>query len=503
MKKGKAAAIGFFLLMICCLFPAGETQAATAKRLFSLVVNDGFVEQTIPVYRYTSGNSSYVAAKKSLRTFYVYAGSKSVSVKITGKTALYKKLYKSLTYKKKAALSATTSLNYTVKSRNGKKETFQLKLLRPSMPKVTSLSVSPNSSTGFTPGNYNRMSVKLKTSAKVAVKTYFKITNSNGKLVYTKVLGTKKSASFTDYWDGRPSAKNAAGLSASDYVPAGRYTLTAWLQYQVGGRNKYIKKSVPVTVKGQSSSENGGDKKDEKPANSSFQAKNWNWTVQLSGDDTLDYLAEVVCQQVLTNSMSEVERAKALYTWYGKNIVYKRGSAPSSKDGQKSYMDVTSESAKAAIAAYGKQADAMIAQGRAVVNVKDNLYPTKGYSVSRKISVSTWNLVKRYGDCIVMAGTYETLLRHAGISADLILNTLKSGESPGRHCWNIVKIGGKYYYADANQITNSYETSGHLGYTFFLGGTDTFYQYKLYSTVQTNVTLVKPSQVSKKDCPGK
>ena len=53
MKKGKAAAIGFFLLMICCLFPAGETQAATAKRLFSLVVNDGFVEQTIscvPLY---------------------------------------------------------------------------------------------------------------------------------------------------------------------------------------------------------------------------------------------------------------------------------------------------------------------------------------------------------------------------------------------------------------------------------------------------------------------
>ena len=57
----------------------------------------------------------------------------------------------------------------------------------------------------------------------------------------------------------------------------------------------------------------------------------------LTGDDTLDYLAETICQQVLTNGMSETERARALYTWCGKNLTYRSGSAQAYRQRQELY----------------------------------------------------------------------------------------------------------------------------------------------------------------------
>lgn len=487
MKKKSAGLICMLLLVICCLFPAGEAQAA-AKKLFSLVINDGFVSQTVPVYQFTSGNSTYVAAKKSLRTLPVYAGSKKVTVSIKGKTSLYKKTFKSITYKKKATLSKNTTLKYTLKTRKGKKETFTVKLTRPSMPKITSLTVPST----FTTGGSRRLTVKVRTSAGVAVKATYKVKNSKGKVVYSKTLGTRKSCIYTAFWNGKPSAKNAAGLPTSQYIPAGNYKVMAYLKYTVGGKSKTISKTVKLKVKsGQSQTSSSGSSQN----NTALGTKNWSWKVGLTGDDTLDYLAETICQQVLTNGMSETERARALYTWCGKNLTYRSG-APKLTGSGKNYMDISSSQAKEAIAAYGKQADSLIASGKAAVNVKDNYFKSSGLQKT-KINWGKAAFVKRYGDCLIMSLTYETLCRHAGLTVDIVEND----GSAGHHFWNVVRIGGSYYYADVNQFTESWK-SGNANYGFFLRGTRYCYQYGLYSTVKQNSKYKIAKSVSAADCPG-
>ena len=501
------------LLAVFCLVPTREAQAATAKKLFTITINDGFVSQQVPVYQYTETNGSfYVAAKKTLRTLPVYAGAKTAAISISGKTSLYTSTYKSVTYKKKVTLSSTTSLNLTLKTKGGAKKTMTVKLTRPSMPSISSLSVSPSSGTGFTPGNYSRLSVKLNMKSTVAVRAYYKIKDSKGKVVYQKDLGTRKSTNYTAYWEGKPSQGNQSGLSTSDYVPAGTYKLTAYLQYTVGGKNKYISKTVTVKVKAASSGENGnadnsgtdnGNSNTGSSDSSAFQAANWNWKITLSGDDTLDYMVETICQEVLTNNMSEIQRAKALYSWCDKNLTH----IYTNIDVSASQAKVDQVAASAACVSYAKQADTQIAAGKAVVNWTDGYFGSSEKS-SLKTIKRNWikaGLIQKRGNCLVMASIYQTLLRHAGIEAHIVEND----SSAGHHFWNVVKIGSGYYYTDVDRTTYDSVLSDS-DYTYFLRGTDFFYKEKLYSTVAVNkknssgeYRYAIAKQVSAADCPGR
>ena len=486
MKKKSAGLICMLLLVICCLFPAGEAQAA-AKKLFSLVINDGFVSQTVPVYQFTSGNSTYVAAKKSLRTLPVYAGSKKVTVSIKGKTSLYKKTFKSITYKKKATLSKNTTLKYTLKTRKGKKETFTVKLTRPSMPRSRPLRFFH-----LYHRRFQKTDGKGADICRRGRESHLQGEKQQGESVYSKTLGTRKSCIYTAFWNGKPSAKNAAGLPTSQYIPAGNYKVTAYLKYTVGGKSKTISKTVKLKVKsGQSQTSSSGSSQN----NTALGTKNWSWKVGLTGDDTLDYLAETICQQVLTNGMSETERARALYTWCGKNLTYRSGAAQAYRQ-RKNYMDISAVRPRRPLPPTERQADSLIASGKAAVNVKDNYFKSSGLQKT-KINWGKAAFVKRYGDCLIMSLTYETLCRHAGLTVDIVEND----GSAGHHFWNVVRIGGSYYYADVNQFTESWK-SGNANYGFFLRGTRYCYQYGLYSTVKQNSKYKIAKSVSAADCPG-
>lgn len=504
MKRARTGLLCMLLLAVFCLIPAKSTQAATAKRLFTITINDGFVSQKVPVYQYTeSGGSFTVAAKKTLRTLPVYAGAKTVRISIGSKTSLYKNTYKSVTYKKKATLSGTTSLKLTLKTKAGASKTMTVKLIRPSMPKISSLKTSAST---FTPGNYARLSVKLNMKAGVAVKAYYKVKNSSGKVVYQKILGTRKSTNYTAYWDGRPSKGNAAGLSASDYVPAGTYKLTAYLQYTVGGKNKFISKTVTVKIKRASSGTSGtagGNGAGDSPAggtgvgtatdNPAFRATAWKWKVTLSGDDTLDFMAEQICQQVLTSSMSETERARALFVWCVKNFTY-LGSNINTKTSQ---SQVDQIAASAACVAYAKQADTQIATGKAAVNWTDGYFGSKEGSGMHKTKMG-WTkagLIQKKGNCLVLSCIYQTLLRHAGIEAHIVENPSGSGH----HFWNVVKIGSKYYYCDVNK---GFYDSDPDKKTFFLRGTN--FEDSQWARVRKNESKYAIAQkVSAADCPGR
>ena len=498
MKRIKTGLLCILMLAVFCLVPAKSAQAAAAKKLFTITINDGFVSQKVPVYQYEETNGTvYVAAKKTLRTLPVYAGAKSAKISVSGKTTLYKSTYKSVTYKKKITLSGSTSLQMTLKKKDGTRKTMVMKLTRPSMPKISSLKVSAST---FTPGNYSRMSVKLNMRSSVAVKAYYKIKNSSGKVVYQKDLGTRKSTNYTAYWEGKPSKGNHAGLSTADYVPAGTYKLTAYLQYTVGGKNKYISKTVTVKVKKASAGENtnssaGTDKENAGTASdtSAFKATAWNWKIILSGDDTLDYIAETVCQQLITNNMTEVERARALFRWCVKNFTYLGSNIKPSV----SQSEVDKITASAACISYAKQVDAQIAAGKASVNWTDGYFGSKegGSMQKTKLAWTKAGFIQKKGNCLVLSCIYQTLLRHAGIEAHIVENPTGSGH----HLWNVVKIGTGYYYCDVNK--GFYDSDSNKK-TFFLRGTN--FKDSQWARVRKNEEKYAIArQVSAADCPGR
>lgn len=471
------------------MIPGERAQAATtSKKLFTFKISDGKTTQNVPIYEYTETDGDvYVAAQTSQRTLTMTAASKTAKFTITGKTSYFKKNYKSILYIKKVSLTTSKTLNLKVKTKAGTERALQLKLLRPS---ISALSVD---STTFTPGS-SKLKVQLNMKSAVALKSYYKIKNSSGKVVYQKNLGTRKSTNYTTYWSGKPSKGNKAGLSTSSYVPAGTYKLTGYVEYKVGSKTKYISKTVTIKVKKSSTT---GTSTSTSTNTSAFTAKSWNWKVILTGDDTLDYMVEKICQEILTNGMSEIQRARVIYTWCDKNLNHLYGSLNQNT----SLSTVNSIAASAEVAAYADQVDTQLNTGRATVDWTDGYYSSKTMKIPRLKAA----LVQKKGDCLIMAAINQTLLRHAGIDAYIVENT----GSAGHHFWNVVKIGSKYYYTDVDRTTYSSGVSDG-DYTYFLRGTDAFYKEKLYSTVAVNKKNKKgqyryaiANSVSAADCPNR
>lgn len=479
------------MLLVCCMIPGERAEAATtSKKLFTFKISDGSVTQSVPIYEYTEDDGDvYVSAKTTQNTLQMTASAKSAKFTISGKTSYFKKNYKSIVYIKKVALTTSKTVNFKVKTKTGEQRALKLTLLRPS---ISAVKVD---STTFTPGS-SKLKVQLNMKSAVALKSYYKIKNSSGKVVYQKNLGTRKSTNYTTYWSGKPSKGNKAGLSASDYVPAGTYKLTGYVQYKVGSKTKYISKTVTIKVK-KSSTTGTSTNTGTSANNSAFKAKNWNWQVILSGDDTLDYMVEKVCQEILTNGMSEIERARAIYTWCDKNMNHLYGSLNQNT----SLSTVNSIAASAEVAAYADQVDTQLNTGKAAVDWTDGYYSSKTMKIPRLKAA----LVQKKGDCLIMAAVNQMLLRHAGIDAYIVENT----GSAGHHFWNVVKIGSKYYYTDVDRTTYDSGVSDS-DYTYFLRGTGAFYKERLYSTVAVNKKNKKgqyryaiANSVSAADCPNR
>ena len=489
MKKTGKLFLIILLLQICCLIPAGRSEAATAKKLFSIVVNDGFTSQTVPVYLYTEdGGTVYAAPKASMRTLSVYAGAKTVSIRVKSKSSLYKNTFISVSYKKTVALSDMNTLRFTLKKQDGSKQSAVLKLVRPSMPKITALSTNSGSA-GFIPGDNNQLVIKLAVRSGVEVQAGYKIKNSKGKVVYERELQKKKNVNYTTYWGGKPSYNNPAGLPLSDYVPAGTYKVTAYIQYTVGKKTETISKTIKIKVNEKQPDETDSTQTDD------TSTKNWSWNVIMTGNETVDYMAETICREVLSDNMTETARARALYQWVGNNMTHKN---PSPLTSGKTYMKITGKAAKAAIAGYKQQTDALISQNKASVKTYDNYFNNSSLKPIR-YNWAKSGMLYRGGDCLIMALVYSILCNHAGIEADIMENTLPSGGG-GHHFWNVVRVNGTYYFADADMVTYS---AGVSSYDYFLRGTKYFNKFDRYKKVRTNGGYSIVSKVSKTDCPGR
>lgn len=476
MKRSKRFFTGLLILVLCCMFPIGA-QAATAKKLFSLKISDGAATKTVPVYQYKEANGTIkVDVKSSQKTLTVNALAKNLQVSVADKQKTYTGNYKSVSYIRTPKLAASRDLSFFVKDTKGKVYEFKLKIVRPAKPSITSLKANIGA-TGFKTGQ-GSLTITMKTKAQVACKTTIRVKNSAGKYVYSKSFGKKTSGTFTLNWSGKPSAGNQAGLSASQYVPSGTYKVTGYVRYAYGKVSKVYKKTISITVK---NSDTDGDV-------ASFKAKDWNWKVTLTGNNEVDYLCEYVCQKTLTNGMSDIAKAKKLYTWIGQYVKWDqahRATAPEK-------IPVSNTVGQEAVKAYAAQAKNLVAAGKA--NVSCNIY---GNGQFAKTALS-----KGLGDCWNMSDAYVALLRHAGIDAATVGHARVNGAAHG-HYWTMVKISGKYYYADVNQYSNSYYDLGiSNNYYYFLCGSNSCYNLDLYNTVDTGkYPLAK--QVSKTDCPGR
>ena len=338
--------------------------------------------------------------------------------------------------------------------------------------------------TSFKPGS-GTLRIQVDAECPENVKCQIKILNSSGKTVFTNVVGTGKGPSFVTYWDGKASSGNRAGLTAGTYVPKATYRVRAVLYYDENGASKYVKSQVKVKVKkaaaaaaavtADADEKKSGETQEETtyvpPAKVSSKTtpvlgtKSWDWVVQVTGNKKVDYLAELICQEILKPGMTEYKRCKKIYAWCVMHFTREGGKISASKTKYK--FDLKSATAKAAINAYKKQVKAMIKEGTALVNTSDSQTPNGVYTgwFNKRLQ----GLGKQVGNCTEAAAMFECLCRHAGLECDIIENSLPSS-NPLHHFWNVTRIDGKWYYNDARMENARLYGRTKVRYTMFLRG---------------------------------
>ncbi len=196
----------------------------------------------------------------------------------------------------------------------------------------------------------------------------------------------------------------------------------------------------------------------------------WNVdNVYLTGDDTLDYMAEYICRKVVKPSMTQEEQMKKLYDYVVRLSVH----YGSSKQVGKINFKLSSASTIKKIKNYAAENEALVKAGKA-----KNISTIKGYE-----DLYYWYGLSNFfqtgnGDCGHVAGAYQVLLGHIGIQSFVIEST---GPGGLHHLWNAVLYKGKYYAADADAENDNYvkvvDKGGQPNYLFYMKGQKTMKQY--------------------------
>ena len=444
----KAAAL--FLLMVCMTVPFSTKASAASKFLFNLMVVDGYSEQKVPVYEYSSGK---IKAKKGYRTMYVNRASKDIVFDVTDESDYFMTAYADVKLPEKVTMSetGTKSAKIYVTDQKGTRKKGTVKLGYPAKPVINAVRFGDKS---YTPG-YGKLMISANVSVQEEVSCLFKVYNSKGKFVYSETVGPARQSTFSAYWDGKAAKSNKAGLAEGAYCPKGKYKVKVYLRYKSGTRTLKVKKSAYIKLK----------KADPTQADISgvpVFTKQWNWVVMLAGDKRIDYMAEAVCQQILKPGMSEYKRVKAIYKW----CVLHFSRTGSSKGAYK--IDISSSEAKAAIKQYYRVTSSMIAAGTARINNIDSSSAPGGGGTSW-INRRLQGLGKQVGDCTHASAMFETLCRHAGIDCDIIENSLPY-TNPLHHVWNVTKVDGVWYYCDARLENARLYGRTSVRYSFLLKG---------------------------------
>ena len=482
----KIAAVLVLLTLTLLFYPSVKAQAATqTTKLFTIRLMDGSSTQKVKVYEYNNGTTTYVKAVKGKRTIKVIEDATSVSAEIYGKTAYFKANYQDITNPDDFLLTATaTKANFVLQGNDGAVRKFTIKLKKTPDAKASKVVSVKSSKNAFkTDGKKTKISVKVSAPAYKST-VWYTVSNSMGETVYTSSKKTGYGKTYSWKWNGKPSSKNEAGLSSAGYAPTGTYDVTAYVKYKSAGVTRTRSMEYELDL------QNAFGEATLAAYTNIAGNTTWGWKMIVTGNNKVDYAAEMVCRSVLKPGMTEIQRAKALYLWCGQH--FKRTGTSYKQDRFNITMNAD------AIKAYGVQVAAYIKSGDAVKGKKDSV----GTSATSYLNA----LTTQQGDCYTMARLLEVLLRHAGINADIIQNAYQNGGPiANKHGWTVAYVGGAWYEIDGRWPTKDFFPSKDMRMKMFLVGEKTAKKtHPLYTSYKnTTANMAIANKLSKTDCPGR
>jgi len=237
---------GLFLVMIVCvmlLVPKEEVQAA--KRLFNIVVDDGFTKQTIEMKygKSPSGHTTYYANQTAI---YVNQKSKKVTFTVRKNTSSRYGNFRFAANSIKPTNTPKMNLfNYTV---DGKTRACLFTVQKEKEPEIKSLSLKPSKGKNFVTGKKNRLEIKTRVQTALPTSMRIVVLNEKGKRVYRKDYKNITSKTYKLSWNGKPSKNNQVNLSTKKYVPAGTYTVAVKLKVRLSTGVKEFTRERDFTI---------------------------------------------------------------------------------------------------------------------------------------------------------------------------------------------------------------------------------------------------------------
>ena len=193
----------------------------------------------------------------------------------------------------------------------------------------------------------------------------------------------------------------------------------------------------------------------------------------LIGDPETDLMADRILASIPTAGLSDREKILKVYDWI---ITH----CQRAKDGQEiPWMNGPTE---AEIAAYSKQMLARVDAGQAVVRKElasiytDYTYGEKEWSYNHTwldsndfVENSGNYMMHTYvGTCVDFSSLFAVLLGHLGYDARIISGAYINNSGPVAHTWNLVLIGGKYYWFDIRIDHSITQYGSSISHAYFM-----------------------------------
>lgn len=241
-KKGLLFAA---FLSVMLLFSKGEANAAS-KRLFDIVVKDGYTTQTIEM-KYGKSQFGYMTYYANQSTIYVNPKAKKVTFRVKRNSSSRYGNFKFASRSMKPGKTAKSNLfNYTV---DGKTRAWMFTVQKVTNPEIKLIKLKP--STGgkhFITGKKKTLQIKTKLVTQIPVKLRINILDETGKLVYQQRYTEAGTKTYSFKWNGKPMKGNKAGLNPKKYVADGNYTVEVTATLKIGKQKQFFTQQKSLVI---------------------------------------------------------------------------------------------------------------------------------------------------------------------------------------------------------------------------------------------------------------
>ena len=251
------------------------------------------------------------------------------------------------------------------------------------------------------------------------------IRDAQGNLVMREERTGLSTNVQTFLWDARPAKNNRGGYDPAGFAPSGAYSVSI----SVKGSGVEDSFTLPLQL-----TEPGTDIDEEEGIP--------NYT----GDAECDYLAGLILQEIDVEGLSDQETYHKIYTWVEETLYRENSTYVRPLDETGYYYDLTALASQ--VKAYGSASDALHEQGMINYDVHGDLETSRAKKM----------MLERVGTCYEFSALLQILLEHVGIECHVWSGYFHNSDgSVVVHKWNLVRLGGTYYWSDVRIDNASYE----------------------------------------------